>query len=144
MATVNAYLSFNGNCEAAFNFYKSVFGGDFAYVGRYKDMPSEQPIPESEKEKIMHVCLPISKETMLMGADSSEIFGQATKFGDNISMSISTKSEEEAKKIFNALSAGGKVVMPLGKTFWSPLFGMLADQFGVNWMVSYDNEDCME
>ena len=82
MAQVNPYLTFDGNCEEAFNFYKSVFGGEFPYIGRFKDMPGEQ-IPESQKEKIMHVSLPISKETVLMGSDSSAEFGQVHNAGNN-------------------------------------------------------------
>ncbi len=139
MATVNCYLAFEGTCEAAFNFYKSVFGGEFMYVGRYKDMPSsEHPVPEAEKEKIMHISLPISKETFLFGSDMSESMGYKLTFGDNISLSVNTENEEEAKRIFKALSAGGQVTMPLEKTFWSALFGMLTDKFGINWMVSYE------
>ncbi len=139
MTTVNPYLSFNGNCEAAFNFYKSVFGGEFMYVGRYKDMPSsEHPIPASEKEKIMHISLPISKETMLFGADMSESMGGKITAGDNISLSVNTESEADAKRIFNALAAGGKITMPQEKTFWGSLFGMLIDKFGINWMVSFE------
>ncbi len=140
MVTVNPYLAFNGNCEAAFNFYKSVFGGEFSYIGRYKDMPAtEHPIPDSEKDKIMHVSLPISKETNLFGADTPEASGYKVSFGDNISLSINVESEAEAKRIFNTLAVGGKVTMSLEKTFWSPLFGMLADKFGVNWMISCEN-----
>ncbi len=140
MATVNVYLSFNGTCEAAFNFYKSVFGGEFNYMGRFKDMPSsDQPIPDSEKDKIMHVGLPISKETMLMGCDMSEtMMGQKLVAGNNFSICITTYSEEESHRIFNALSAGGTVTMPLEKTFWSPLFGMLTDKFGISWLVDGD------
>ncbi|OFY85410.1 MAG: glyoxalase [Bacteroidetes bacterium RIFCSPLOWO2_12_FULL_35_15] len=138
MAAVNPYLTFNGNCEEAFNFYKSVFGGEFPYIGRFKDMPSEQPIPESEKEKIMHVSLPIGKETILMGSDSSNAFGQATIIGNNFSISVNADNEEEATKLFNGLSSGGKVTMPLNKTFWGALFGMFTDKFGINWMVNYD------
>jgi len=138
MATINPYLTFKGNCEEAFNFYKSVFGGEFPYIGRFKDMPSEHPIPDSEKEKLMHVSLPISKETILMGSDSSEAFGQATVIGNNFSISLNTESEDEAKKLFDALSEGGKLTMPLEKTFWNALFGMFTDKFGINWMVNYD------
>jgi PhnB protein len=139
MAQVNPYLTFNGKCEEAFNFYKSVFGGDFPYIGRYKDMPSEHPIPESDKEKIMHVSLPISKETVLMGSDSAEAFGGGgTQPGNTFALSVNTDSEEEAKKIFNALSAGGKITMQLNKTFWGALFGMFTDKFGIAWMVNYD------
>ncbi|WP_300566104.1 VOC family protein [Flavobacterium sp.] len=142
MATVNAYLTFNGTCEAAFLFYQSVFGGEFPYIGKYKDMPKtdqENCSPE-DGEKIMHVSLPISKETVLMGSDSSEAFGQATVVGNNISLSINTESEEEATRLFNALSVGGTVKMPLEKTFWGALFGMFTDKFGIHWMVNYDYE----
>lgn len=138
MASINPYLIFNGNCEEAFNFYKSVFGGNFSYVGRYKEMPPETPVSDSEKEKIMHISLPISKETALMGADSSESFGKVTQAGDNFSISINAETEDEAKKIFNELSAGGKIKMPLEKTFWGALFGMFIDKFGIHWMMSYD------
>jgi PhnB protein len=138
MATINPYLSFNGNCEGAFKFYKSIFGGEFEYIGRYKDMPGEQSVPDTEKEKIMHVSLPIGGNTVLMGADSSEYFGVVTKFGDNISLSINTEKEEDAKRIFKALSEGGKILMPLEKTFWSTLFGHVVDKFGIYWMVNYN------
>ncbi len=139
MATVNVYLSFNGTCEAAFDFYKSVFGGEFNYIGRFKDMPSsDQPIPDSVKDKIMHVGLPISKETMLLGCDMPEsMTGQKFIAGNNFSICINTTSVEESQRIFNALSADGIITMPLEKTFWSPLFGMVTDKFGINWMVDY-------
>ena len=135
MTTVNIYLSFNGNCEKAFTFYKSVFGGEFNYVGRFKDMPpsEEYPMAEADKERIMHVGLPISKETILLGSDC-ESNGDFVQ-GNNFSICINPDSEEEARRIFNALAEGGNVAMPLEKTFWSPLFGMLTDQFGINWMV---------
>ncbi|KAA6333997.1 hypothetical protein EZS27_017642 [termite gut metagenome] len=139
MATVNAYLAFNGNCEVAFDFYKSVFGNEFSFIGRYKDMPSsDQPIPESEYNKIMHISLPIGQGTALYGADMTEAFGQATVMGNNFALSINTESEAEAKRIFNALSAGENVSMPLEQTFWGALFGMFTDKFDVNWMVSYE------
>ncbi|MEO8515498.1 MAG: VOC family protein [Flavobacterium sp.] len=140
MATVNAYLTFNGDCEAAFLFYQSVFGGGFPYLGRYKDMPKtdDSYCPAEDGEKIMHVSLPISKETILMGSDSSESFGQASVVGNNVSLSINTESEEEATRLFNGLSAGGVVKMPLNKTFWGAYFGMFTDKFGIHWMVNYD------
>lgn len=138
MTTVNPYLTFNGNCEEAFNFYKSVFGGEFPYIGRFKDMPSETPIPDEVKEQIMHISLPISKETTIMGCDTNEAFGQTATTGDNISLLINTDSEEEARRLFAALSDGGRITMPLDKTFWGALFGMFADKFGINWMVNYD------
>ncbi len=140
MAVVNAYLTFEGTCEAAFNLYKSVFGGEFTYVGRYKDMPStEHPVPDALKDKISHISLPICNECELYGADMMEELGFKSTFGDNIALSVKAKDEEETKKIFNGLAEGGTITMPLEKTFWSPMFGMLTDKFGVNWMVSYGN-----
>lgn len=112
MASINPYLTFNGNCEEAFNFYKSVFGGNFSYVGRYIEMSPETKVSDSEKEKIMHISLPISKETSIMGADSSESFGKVTKAGDNFSIPFNAETEEEAKRIFNGLSAGGMGMTP--------------------------------
>lgn len=140
MATINPYLTFNGNCEDAFAFYKSVFGGEFNFMGRFKDMPPTDGmnVPEAEDEKIMHVSLPISKETILMGSDSSEAFGQATVAGNNFSISITADSKAEADKLFNAVSAGGQVTMPLADTFWGSYFGMCTDKFGIAWMMSYD------
>ena len=141
MAVVNPYLTFSGNCEEAFTFYKSVFGGDFQYVGRFKEMPPMEgcaPVPEAEGEKIMHISLPISKETILMGSDSSDAFGQATIVGTNFTISINTTSQEEADKLFNGLSAGGKVTMPMDKTFWGSYFGMFVDKFSIQWMVSFE------
>ncbi|MCT4646038.1 MAG: VOC family protein [Carboxylicivirga sp.] len=140
MATVDPYVTYNGNCETAFNFYKSVFGGEFEYLGRFKDMPSEQPIPEEEAEKILHVSLRINKDTVLMGSDSSPMFGPPWVSGNNISIYVNTESEEEAKAIFEGLLKDGNMNMPLEKTFWGSLFGTLTDQFGINWMVSYDYE----
>lgn len=141
MATINPYLTFNGDCEAAFTFYKSVFGGEFPYIGRFKDMPPTEgcdPLPAAEGEKIMHVSLPISAETILMGSDSSEAFGQATIVGNNFSISINTDSTAEADKLFEGLSAGGKITMPMDKTFWGAYFGMFTDKFGINWMINHD------
>ncbi|SDK69017.1 PhnB protein [Salinimicrobium catena] len=141
MTTVNVYLTFNGNCREAFEFYKSAFGGEFDYIGTFAEMPPREdapPLPDSEKDKIMHVSLPISEETALMGSDTSEAFGPPVKEGNNFSISINTESTEEADELFNTLSEGGKVTMPLEKTFWSPYFGMLTDKFGINWMVNVD------
>ena len=104
-------------------------------------MPSEQPLPDGTGELIMHVSLPISKETVLMGSDTSEAFGQqAAIAGTNFSVSINTESEAEAQKLFDGLSNGGKVTMPLEKTFWGAFFGMFIDKFGILWMVNYDYE----
>jgi PhnB protein len=139
--TINPYLTFNGNCEEAFNFYKQVFGGKFSYLGRFKEMPpaeNQPPVQESEGDKIMHVSLPISKETILMGSDSSEALGQATMPGNNFSVSISAPSTQKADVLFKGLSSGGQVTMPMNKTFWGSYFGMLKDRFGIQWMISFD------
>jgi len=141
VTSINPYLTFNGNCEDAFMFYKSVFGGHFGYMGRFKEMPPMEghpPMPASEGEKIMHVSLPISKETVLMGSDSSEAFGHATVVGNNFSISISAASQAEADKLFHGLSAGGRVTMPIAKTFWGSYFGMLIDKFDIQWQVRFD------
>ncbi|MFT3794117.1 VOC family protein [Flavobacterium sp.] len=140
MAQINPYLTFNGTCEQAFQFYKSVFGGEFAFIGKFKDMPSEQPLPDHVGNLIMHVSLPISSETVLMGSDANEHFGQTASAGTNFAVSINTESEAEAKRLFDGLSAGGTVTMPLDKTFWGAYFGMFTDQFGIHWMVNYDYE----
>lgn len=144
MTSVNIYLTFNGNCAEAFDFYKAAFGGEYPYVGTYGDMPPHEgmpPMPESEKNKIMHISLSISKETMLMGSDSSDAFGHATVVGNNFSVSINTGTKEEADRLFNALSAGGKVTMPMADTFWGAYFGMFTDKFDINWMVNVDSNE---
>ena len=141
MAVINPYLTFNGNCEEAFNFYKKVFGGEFSYLGRFNEMPPSEEgreVPESEGNRIMHVSLPLSKETSLMGSDSSDAFGQATVIGNNFSISINADSKEEADKLYIALSEGGKQTMPMSTTFWGSYFGMLTDKFSIQWMISYD------
>ena len=141
MAQVNPYLTFNGTCEAAFNFYKSVFGGEFTYMGRFNEMPPAEncePISEKDGNLIMHVSLPISAETILFGSDSSEAFGQVINVGDNISLSINASSREEADRLFNGLSVEGVVKMPLADTFWGAYFGMFVDKFGIHWMINFD------
>ncbi len=142
MKAVNPYLNFSGNCEEVFDFYKSVFGGEFLTVMRFKDVPAEaldesHQLPDSEAEKIMHVALPLGPGTILMGSDVPEAMGPVTT-GGNFAISLSAESEAEATVLFNKLSAGGQVTMPLDKAFWGDYFGMLTDKFGVQWMVSYD------
>jgi len=140
MTIVNPYLVFKGNCEEAFNFYKSVLGGHFRYIGRYKDMPQPDRknfAPEAD-EKIMHVSLPISTETILMGCDILEAKGQSITEGNNFSLSITTDSREKADRLFNGLSAGGQIKMPMTQTFWGSYFGTFTDKFGINWTMSFD------
>ncbi|MFB6454249.1 VOC family protein [Chitinophaga sp. Hz27] len=137
MASVNPYLNFNGNCEEAFNLYKSVFGGEFFMISRFSEMPPEFPCDPSEKDKIMHVSLPFSNGTILMGSDAPKAYQRPIE-ASNLNVAVNVDSEDEANKVFNGLSAGGTVTMPMAKTFWNAYFGMLTDKFGVNWMVSYD------
>lgn len=143
MTTVNIYLNFNGNCEEAFNFYKSVFGGEFSHIGKFKDMPADggKPVPPEDANKVMHVSLPISKETVLLGSDTGGEWASGFKPGNNFSISITTDSKKEADRLFNGLSAGGQVTMPLDKTFWGEYFGMFTDKFGIRWMMSYRAEE---
>lgn len=141
MATANIYLTFNGNCEDAFNFYRSVLGGEFIYMGRFKDMPAyegSKPVPAEDAEKIMHVSLGISKETFLMGSDTGGEWAPNYVQGNNFSISLTVDSIEEADRLFNGLSNAGMVKMPMNKTFWGDYFGMFTDKFGVNWMISFN------
>jgi PhnB protein len=137
MASFNPYLNFNGNAEDAFNFYKSVFGGEFAAVMRFNEVPAEHKLPDNEGNKIMHVALPVGNGTVLMGSDIPDSMKKAN-YGDNFSIAISTESEDEANNIFSKLSSGGKVLMPLDKTFWGAYFGMVRDKYDIQWMISYD------
>src|SRR5436190_23677245 len=136
MPTVNTYLNFNGNTEEAFNFYKLVFGGEFAMLQRFKDTPHAGEISSDEQDKIMHVALPIGGN-MLMGTDVLKRMPQVTN-GTNYSIAISPDSEEQAKQLFDGLAQGAQVSMPLEKMFWGALIGMLTDKFGIQWMVNYD------
>ncbi|MEO1216571.1 MAG: VOC family protein [Bacteroidota bacterium] len=137
MANLNPYLSFDGRCEEAFNFYKEVFGGEFAHVGRFSEMPPQFPVSESDANRIMHITLPIGGGTVLMGSD---IFSESRKgftIGNNFSVSIHVDSQKEADKLFAGLAKGGNISMPLQQTFWGSYFGSLTDSFGVNWMISF-------
>jgi len=142
MTTANVYLTFNGNCEEAFNFYKSVLGGEFPYVGRFKDMPPHEgkPVDPTDADRIMHISLPISKETMIMGSDTAGEWAQGFKEGNNFSICISPDSKESADRIFNGLSKGGKTGMPMAEMFWGDYFGTFTDKFGINWMISFNDK----
>lgn len=137
MASINPYLLFNGNCEEAFLFYQSVFGGEFPYIGRFKDSPDNGAIPEEELNRIMHINLPIGNGTILMGSDSHSASGDVA-FGSNISLSINAASKEEANRIYEGLAQDGNAFMPMNQSFWGAYFGMLVDQFGIHWMVNFD------
>jgi PhnB protein len=136
MAAVNAYLNFDGNCDKAFDFYKSVFGGEFMTRMRFGEAPGME-VPPAQKDKLMHVALPIGKNTILMGSDWSPQFGPMVR-GNSFSLSVTAESQPEADKVFKALSDGGKVTMPIGVAFWGAYFGMCTDKFGINWMVNHE------
>jgi len=142
MTTVNPYLLFNGNCEEAFNFYKSIFKKEFVMLSRYEDIPPDvanPPIPEDKKSWVMHVSLPLDNGNILMGSDKHPAF-QDVPFGNNIQLSLSVNTKDEADRLFQSLSGGGKVEMPMADTFWGDYFGMLSDKFGIQWMISYKKE----
>jgi len=139
MPQLNPYLNFNGKTEEAFNFYKSVFGGEFVTVMRFKDVPAEAQqgeLSEADANRIMHIALPIGKTNILMGSDSPENYGEV-KHGNGHWISVSVDSKEEADKLFGGLSAGGIVMMPMGDMFWGDYFGMFSDKYGISWMISY-------
>ena len=138
MITLNPYLVFKDNCEDAFNFYKVVFDGVILFMGRYKDVPQADRhlFPNSADEKIMHASLQINKDTVLMGCDSIETYEQSK--ANNFYLYISTGNQEEAYRIFNELSAEGKIIMPISQTFWSTHYGMVNDKFGIHWKITFD------
>jgi PhnB protein len=138
MAQINPYINFNGNAEEAFTFYKSVFGGEFAQITRFKDMSSpEFPVAESEADKIMHIALPIGKN-VLMANDVPERMGRVNENENRSKISISAESREEADKLFYGLSEGGNIEMPIDDSFWGSYFGMFRDKYGIEWTVDFD------
>jgi PhnB protein len=137
MTAINPYLNFMGNTEEAFKFYKSVFGGEFTSVQRFKDTPEADKVPAAERDKIMHIALPIGKGVTLMASDVLESMGQKLSVGNNFYLFVGAESTQEADRLFNGLSKGGKIEMPMQKMFWGDYFGMCADRFGVQWMVSF-------
>lgn len=141
MPSVNVYLTFNGNCEAAFNFYRSVFGGEFPYVGRFNEMPPQPGMPPMDEDmgnRIMHMSLPIGNGSVLMGSDTGGEWAKDYRQGNNFSLSVQADSRAEADRLFVGLAAGGTITMPLADTFWNSYFGMLVDKFGITWQMSYD------
>ena len=139
MASINPYIHFNGNAEEAFMFYQSVFGGNFARIVRFKDLSFEgAPDFEKEAEKIMHISLPIGKHTVLMGSDTPEQLGKHNEMETRSKISISAETKEEADHIFNGLSAGGQIEMPIQDSPWGSYFGMFRDKFGIEWMIELE------
>lgn len=139
MALINPHINFNGNAEEAFTFYRSVFGGEFSRVVRFKDLASaEFPVSEQEENKIMHIALPIGKSNTLMANDVPEILGRVNEHENRSKISVSADSKEEADKLFNGLSAGGEIEMPITDSPWGTYFGMFRDKYGIEWMVEFN------
>ena len=140
MALINPHMNFNGNAEEAFNFYKSVFGGEFTKIMRFKDLSSpEFPIAENDANKIMHIELPIGKN-FLMANDVPEFMGKTNENENRSKIIIHAESREEDDKIFNGLSAGGTIEGPIGDSPWGTYFGMFRDKYGIEWMVNFDSK----
>ena len=138
MAQINPHINFNGNAEEAFTFYKSVFGGEFAIIMRFKDLSSpEFPVAENEANKIMHIALPVGKN-VLMANDVPESMGKTNENENRSKISISAESKEEADRLFNGLSVGGQIEAPIGDSPWGSYFGMFRDKYGIEWIVDFD------
>ena len=133
MIEVSPFLQFDGDCEAAFAFYRSVFGGEFEFLYRYRDVPAERPLSESDKEKIMHISLPLMRGVNLLGTDMLPGTGRPSEMANRVTVGISTNNEAETLRLFNALAEGGTVVQPLQKEFFADLFGAVTDAFGISW-----------
>lgn len=138
MALINPHINFNGNAEEAFNFYKSVFGGEFAIVMRFKDLSvPENPVADKEANKIMHIALPIGKN-VLMGNDVPERMGRVSEDENRSKISVSAESREEADRIYDGLTVGGSIEVAIGDSPWGSYFGMFRDKYGIEWMVDFD------
>lgn len=133
----NIYLNFNGNAEEAFNFYRSVFGGEFTAVHRMSEAPESDKLPENERNRILHISLPLGENLILMASDILESAGHQLKEGNNSYICIHPDNEEKAHQTFNDLAEGGEIEMPLEQQFWGTLFGSFTDKFGIRWMVDY-------
>lgn len=141
MAIINPSINFNGNAQEAFNFYKSIFGGEFTKIIRFKDMPNkEYPMPEHEANKIMHITLPIGNNT-LIGNDVPEFMGTVNENENRSKISISTESRQEADDLFDWLSVGATIEVPISDSPWGSYFGMLRDKYGIEWMIDFDSRE---
>jgi PhnB protein len=141
MTTINPYINFNGNAEEAFMFYKSVFGGEFTEIKRFKDLSnSEFPVAENDADKIMYIALPIGN-SLLIANDVPESMGRTNERENRSKISVHTESKEEAERIFNGLSAGGEVEMPIADSPWGSYFGMFRDKYGIEWTVEFDAKE---
>jgi PhnB protein len=139
MKAINPWINFNGNAEEAFNFYRSVFGGEFAKIVRFKDLASEEfTVADSEANKLMHIALPIGKNNILIANDVPEFMGRVSESENRSKIAVAAESREEADKIFNGLSAGGEVEGPIGDSPWGTYAGMFRDKYGIEWIVEFD------
>jgi PhnB protein len=139
MRAINPWINFNGNAEEAFNFYKTIFGGEFTKVIRFKDLASaEFKVPENEENKLMHIALPIGSNNVLMANDVPEIMGWVNENENRSKIAVSAESREEADKVFNGLSAGGEIEGPMGDSPWGTYAGMLRDKYGIEWIVEFN------
>lgn len=144
MAIINPHINFNGNAEEAFHFYKSVFGGEFVTIMRFKDIATDDyPISEKEANKVMHIALPIG-DNLLMGNDVPESLGKVSETENRSKIAISATSREEADHLFNGLSAGGTVEYPMSESPWGTYFGMFRDKYGIEWMIDFDTKNKRE
>lgn len=138
MSTINSWINFNGNAEEAFTFYKSVFGGEFTKVVRFKDLASDEfPVAQKEENKIMYIALPIGNHTMLIANDVPEVLGQVNEHENRSKILVSTESKEEADRLFSGLSAGGEVEGAMGDSPWGSYAGMFRDKYGIEWIVEF-------
>jgi PhnB protein len=137
MKNVDFYLHFNGNCEKAMNFYKSIFGGDFVSVQRYGDVPGSEKMSDEDRGKMIHMSLKLSEHSTLMGSDVVTKMVDSVSQGNNYHICLQVSNDREADKVFAALSGNGVIEMPMNKTFWGAYFGMCIDKFGVQWMINY-------
>jgi len=142
MAIINPHINFNGNAEEAFMFYKSVFGGEFTKILRLKDLASSEfPVAEKDENKIMHISLPIGKLNFLIANDVPEFLGPVNEKENRSKISISAESKEEADYLFNGLSVGGNIEVPINDTPWGSYFGMFRDKYGIEWIVDFDSQN---
>ncbi len=138
MTTIHPWINFNGNAEEAFTFYKSVFGGEFTKIIRFKDLASaEFPVPENEGDNIMHIALPIGNGSLLTANDVPAFMGKVNERENRSKIVIRTESKEEAERLFNGLSAGGEVEGPMGNSPWGTYAGMFRDKYGIEWIIEF-------
>lgn len=138
MSLISPYLNFDGNAREAFEFYRSVFGGEFMNLSPMGEAPGGDQLPPEEQKRLMHVSLPIGSQGFLMGSDIFPSMGHTLREGNQMHLMYAPESEEDARRVFNALAEGGQVSMPLEATFWNAIYGALTDKFGVSWMINYD------